>query len=88
MSDGHHIKEMEVSDDIVQYCDYISYVSFVESLICIFCFRWYKRQYKLRYSRDVYEASNKMVKEMFNTQRFHQWVVFRLATECIYVWTY
>ena len=65
MSDGHHIKEIEVSATILEYCDYMSleycdymsYISFVESLICIFCFRWYKRQYKLRYSRDVYEAS-------------------------------
>lgn len=64
MSDGHHVKEIEVSATILEYCDYMSYISFVESLICIFCFRWYKRQYKLRYSRDVYEASKIIENEM------------------------
>lgn len=64
MSDGHHIREIEVSATILEYCDYMSYISFVESLICIFCFRWYKRQYKLRYSRDVYEASKLIEIEM------------------------
>lgn len=47
----------EVSPSLQRYADYLNYISFAISLVTIFGFRFYKRQYHNRYSADIFRAS-------------------------------
>ena len=57
-SDGHHQEIVDVSPTLSLLSTYTTYVSFVFSLITIFGFRWYKKQYRARYSSDIYQVSS------------------------------
>lgn len=57
LSDGHHFELNVLSEDIISYSKYMTYISFVESMICLFGFGWYRREYSNRYCSDVYKSS-------------------------------
>ena len=56
LSDGHH-HSPTVSPELIRISDYLSFISFGISLIFIFGFTRYKQKYRLRYSRDIFQAS-------------------------------
>ena len=58
--DGHHQEIVELSPFLSQLSSYMNYVSFAISLITIFGFRWYKQQYRARYSSDIYQVSTRL----------------------------
>lgn len=54
--DGHHSHIDEISPELQKYSDYIGYISFFISLIMIFGFTHYKKQFHNRYSSDIFRA--------------------------------
>ncbi|KAK8833569.1 hypothetical protein WA577_001503, partial [Blastocystis sp. JDR] len=69
--EGHHQEIVELSPFLSQLSSYMNYVSFAISLITIFGFRWYKQQYRARYSSDIYQVKSTQVATINKEDVFH-----------------